>query len=49
MCIRDRLGGGATRALGESAAFLVQQKQIDKALPDYAPYVNASFAQAAAE
>ncbi|WP_191569502.1 taurine ABC transporter substrate-binding protein [Paracoccus yeei] len=43
------LGGGATRALGESAAFLVQQKQIDKALPDYAPYVNASFAQAAAE
>ena len=25
------------------------RKQIDKALPDYAPYVNASFAQAAAE
>lgn len=43
------LGGGATKALSESAAFLVQQKQIDKALPDYAPYVNASFAEAAAK
>ncbi|MBD9527687.1 taurine ABC transporter substrate-binding protein [Paracoccus sp. PAR01] len=43
------LGGGATRALTDSAAFLVEQKQIDKALPDYAPYVNASFAEAAAK
>lgn len=43
------LGGGATKALSESAAFLVEQKQIDKALPDYAPYVNASFAEAAAK
>ena len=43
------LGGGATRALNESAKFLVEQKQIDKALDDYAPYVNSSFAQAAAK
>jgi len=43
------LGGGATRALNESAKFLVEQKQIDKALDDYAPYVNASFAEAAAK
>ncbi|KQY26322.1 taurine ABC transporter substrate-binding protein [Rhizobium sp. Root482] len=43
------LGGGATNALNESARFLVEQKQIDKALDDYAPYVNSSFAQAAAK
>lgn len=43
------LGGGATRALNESAKFLVEQKQIDKSLDDYAPYVNSSFAQAAAK
>ncbi|SMO99821.1 taurine ABC transporter substrate-binding protein [Paracoccus laeviglucosivorans] len=43
------LGGGATNALTQSAAFLVEQKQIDSALPDYAPYVNASFAEAAAK
>lgn len=41
------LGGGAQRALTESAKFLVGQKQLDKALDDYAPYVNASYAQAA--
>jgi len=43
------LGGGATRALTDSATFLVEQKQIDKALPDYAAFVNASFADAAAK
>lgn len=42
------LGGGAVRALNESARFLVEQKQISKSLDDYAPYVNASFAQDAA-
>jgi taurine transport system substrate-binding protein len=43
------LGGGATRALSESAKFLVEQKQIGKSLDDYAPYVNSSFAEAAAK
>ncbi|RDD68901.1 MULTISPECIES: taurine ABC transporter substrate-binding protein [Paracoccus] len=43
------LTGGAVRALGESARFLVEQKQIDGALDDYAPFVNPSFAQAAAQ
>ena len=43
------LGGGAIRALNESARFLVEQKQISKALPDYAPFVDASFAKAAAK
>ncbi|AOF94176.1 taurine ABC transporter substrate-binding protein [Sinorhizobium sp. RAC02] len=42
------LGGGATRALSESAKFLVEQKQIGKSLDDYAPFVNSSFAGAAA-
>ncbi len=43
------LGGGATRALVESAKFLVAQKQIDQALDDYAPFVNGSYAKAASE
>ena len=43
------LGGGAVRALNASAKFLVEQKQISKSLDDYAPYVNASFAQSAAK
>jgi taurine transport system substrate-binding protein len=43
------LGGGATRALNESAKFLVEQKQITKALDDYAPFVNASYAAEAAK
>ncbi len=42
------LGGGATRALTESAKFLVEQKQIGKALDDYSAYVNADFAKGAA-
>ena len=43
------LGGGATRALTESAKFLVEQKQISKSLDDYAPFVNGAFAEAAAK
>ncbi|KNY15849.1 taurine ABC transporter substrate-binding protein [Shinella sp. SUS2] len=43
------LGGGATRALTESAKFLVEQKQIGKSLDDYTPFVNADFAAAAAK
>ncbi|KQV33703.1 taurine ABC transporter substrate-binding protein [Rhizobium sp. Root268] len=40
------LGGGAVKALTESAKFLVEQKQISKSLDDYAPFVNADFAKA---
>ncbi|WP_275448545.1 taurine ABC transporter substrate-binding protein [Mesorhizobium sp. IRAMC:0171] len=43
------LGGGALKALSESAKFLVAQKQIDKALDDYAPFVNASYAKEASK
>ncbi|MBR2686683.1 MAG: taurine ABC transporter substrate-binding protein [Aquamicrobium sp.] len=43
------LGGGALKALSESARFLVAQKQIDKALDDYTPFVNASYAREAAK
>lgn len=47
------LGGGAesgaVRAFTESAKFLVEQKQIDHALEDYAPFVNADFATAASK
>lgn len=43
------LGGGAVRALSESAKFLADQKQIDKALDDYAPYVNSAYAKEAAK
>ena len=47
------LGGGAesgaVRAFKASADFLKAQKQIDRVLPDYAPYVNSSFAEAAAK
>ncbi len=43
------LGGGAIKALNESAKFLVAQKQIDKALDDYAPFVNSSYAKEASK
>ncbi|MBP0440048.1 taurine ABC transporter substrate-binding protein [Tianweitania sediminis] len=43
------LGGGAQRALSESAKFLVEQKQIDTALDDYAPFVNTTYAAEAAK
>lgn len=46
------LGGGkesgAVKALTASAAFLKDQRQIDAPLADYAPFVNATYAQAAA-
>jgi taurine transport system substrate-binding protein len=41
--------GGAVRALTESAKFLAAQKQIDQVLDDYSPYVDGSYAQAAAK
>jgi len=44
--VSDRwLGGGAVRALEASARFLVEQKQIDNALDDYAPFVNSAYAK----
>ncbi len=47
------LGGGkdsgAVKALTASAAFLKSQRQIDKPLADYTPFVNSSYAQAAAK
>jgi len=41
--------GGAARAFAASADFLKEQKQIDSVLPDYAPFVNATFAEEAAK
>mgnify|MGYP001553008001 CR=1 FL=1 len=32
-----------------SAQFLKDQKQIDSVLPDYAPFVDATYAEAAAK
>lgn len=43
------LGGGTAAALAATAAFLVDQGTIPSALADYAPYVNAAYAQAAAD
>ncbi|HEY9573759.1 MAG TPA: glycine betaine ABC transporter substrate-binding protein, partial [Pusillimonas sp.] len=47
------LGGGkeagAARAFTASAKFLKDQRQIDEPLDDYAPYVNGSYAEAAAK
>ncbi|HEX6945331.1 MAG TPA: taurine ABC transporter substrate-binding protein [Casimicrobiaceae bacterium] len=47
------LGGGkdslAAKALAATAAFQLSQKQIEKALPDYAVAVNPSFVQAVAK
>lgn len=47
------LGGGkesgAARAFAASAKFLKDQKQIDKALDDYSPFVTDQFAKAAAK
>lgn len=41
--------GGAVKALTASADFLKTQRQIDKPLDDYTPFVNASYAEAAAK
>jgi len=43
------LGGGAVNALEESAEFLVEQKQIDKALDSYTPFVTSEYAMDAAK
>ena len=43
------LGGGAVRAMAASAKFLVDQKQIDNALGDYAPHVNSAYAKEASK
>lgn len=47
------LGGGAesgaVKALTVSAEFLKAQKQIDATLPDYAPFVNGTYAEAASK
>lgn len=47
------LGGGAesgaVKAFTASAAFLKDQKQLDSVLSDYEPFVNGSFAAAAAQ
>lgn len=39
------LGGGAINALQESAKFLVAQRQIDKALDSYGPFVTSEYAK----
>lgn len=41
------LGGGTVKAIADTAAFLAEQGGVPAALADYAPYVNASFAQPA--
>ncbi|KOF52911.1 MULTISPECIES: taurine ABC transporter substrate-binding protein [unclassified Achromobacter] len=40
--------GGAARAFAASANFLKDQKQIDRALPDYSPHVTDQYAKAVA-
>ncbi len=41
------LGGATAKAIANTANFLVEQGKISAALPDYSPYVDASFAKAA--
>jgi len=43
------LGGATIEAIADTAAFLAEQGKIPAALPDYSPYVNASFVAPAAE
>jgi taurine transport system substrate-binding protein len=45
----DFLGGATVKAIAATATFLAEQGKIPAALPDYAPYVNASFAAEAAQ
>lgn len=40
-------GGGGSRALKSTADFLVQQKSIDKAAPDYNRFVTSRYVEAA--
>ncbi len=41
------LGGGTAKAVAATAAFLKEQKKVDKVLDDYGPYVTAQFAKTA--
>jgi len=41
--------GGALRALTQSAEFLKNQRQIDRVLPDYSPFVTVKYAQEASK
>ena len=43
------LGGATTKAIADTAAFLVEQGKIPAALPDYSPYVTTQFVTAAAK
>jgi taurine transport system substrate-binding protein len=43
----DLLGGGTVKAVAATAAFLKDQKKVDKVLVDYSPYVTARFAKTA--
>ena len=45
----DFLGGGTAKAIADTAAFLVEQGSFPAALADYAPYVNAAYAEQAAQ
>ncbi len=49
MAGRGRKDSLAAKALAATAAFQLSQKQIEKALPDYAVAVNPSFVQAVAK
>jgi taurine transport system substrate-binding protein len=42
------LAGSTVKAVAETSGFLKEQQKIDKVLPDYKPYVNARYVQAAA-
>ena len=39
------LGGGAAKAIADTAAFLKNSGTIQTVLPDYAPYIDATFAR----
>ncbi|MDQ0394353.1 taurine ABC transporter substrate-binding protein [Labrys monachus] len=43
----DLLGGGSVKAIADTAAFLVEQKKIPAALPDYSAYVAKTYVQQA--
>ncbi|MGI4849714.1 MAG: taurine ABC transporter substrate-binding protein [Janthinobacterium lividum] len=39
------LSGGTARAIADTSVFLKDQNKVERVLPDYAPYVNASYAR----
>ena len=43
------LGGATTKAIADTAAFLVEQGKIPAALPDYSAYVTTKFVTDAAK